>query len=125
MLTMSDIQFRSIILTGIGFSTFDTLLLQCVPYLVQLALVIICTGGSSYFRNTRTYWMMLSFAVALVGAALVRELPEHDKWGRYAGTCLMGANSASFPLLMSMVSGNIGGFTKKTMVNALVCAPLT
>ncbi|CAI7630865.1 unnamed protein product [Penicillium pancosmium] len=111
--------FRSIILTGIGFSTFDTLLLQCVPYLVQLALVIICTGGSSYFRNTRTFWMMLSFAVALVGAALVRELPENDKWGRYAGTCLMGANSASFPLLMSMVSGNIGGFTKKTTVNAL------
>ncbi|KAJ5764585.1 MFS allantoate transporter [Penicillium manginii] len=87
--------FRSIILTGIGFSTFDTLLLH------------------------RTYWMMLSFAVALVGAALVRELPEYEKWGRYAGTCLMGANSASFPLMMSMVSGNIGGFTKKTTVNAL------
>ena len=67
--------------------------------------------------------MMLSFAVALVGAALVRELPEHDKWGRYAGTCLMGANSASFPLMMSMVSGNIGGFTKKTTVNAMVCDP--
>jgi hypothetical protein len=69
--------------------------------------------------------MMLSFAVALVGATLVRELPEDDKWGRYAGTCLMGANSASFPLLMSMVSGNIGGFTKKTTVNALVCTPIT
>lgn len=65
--------------------------------------------------------MMLSFAVALIGAALVRELPEHDKWGRYAGTCLMGANSASFPLLMSMVSSNVGGFTKKTTVNAIVC----
>lgn len=64
--------------------------------------------------------MMLTFAVALVGAALVRQLPAHEKWGRYAGTCLMGANSASFPLLMSMVSGNIGGFTKKTTVNALV-----
>ncbi|KAJ2978632.1 hypothetical protein NQ176_g3705 [Zarea fungicola] len=111
--------FRSIILNGIGFSTFQTLLLQCVPYLVQFVLVLLCTGGSSYLRNTRTYWMMLTFAVALVGAALVRQLPAHEKWGRYAGTCLMGANSASFPLLMSMVSGNIGGFTKKTTVNAL------
>ncbi|KGQ12021.1 putative transporter [Beauveria bassiana D1-5] len=111
--------FRSIILRGVGFSTFDTLLLQCVPYLVQLALVILCTGGSSYLKNTRTYWMMLTFATALVGAALVRQMPEENKWGRYAGTCLMGANSASFPLLMSMVSGNIGGFTKKTTVNAL------
>ncbi|TQS33472.1 hypothetical protein Golomagni_06184, partial [Golovinomyces magnicellulatus] len=105
--------FRSLIIKGIGFSTFDTLLLQCVPYLVQLALVISCTVGSTYLKNTRTYWMMMSFAIALLGAALVRELPEHDKWGRYAGTCLMGANSASFPLLMAMISSNIGGFTKK------------
>ncbi|KAK3192878.1 hypothetical protein K4F52_001235 [Lecanicillium sp. MT-2017a] len=111
--------FRSIILHGIGFTTFDTLLLQCVPYLVQFVLVILCTGGSSYLKNTRTYWMMLTFSIALVGAALVRQLPEGDKWGRYAGTCLMGANSASFPLLMSMVSGNFGGFTKKTTVNAM------
>ncbi|KAM3442332.1 hypothetical protein NHJ13734_002440 [Beauveria thailandica] len=111
--------FRSIILRGVGFSTFDTLLLQCVPYLVQLALVVLCTGGSSCLKNSRTYWMMLTFATALVGAALVRQMPEENKWGRYAGTCLMGANSASFPLLMSMVSANIGGFTKKTTVNAL------
>ncbi|KAM3555476.1 hypothetical protein ARSEF4850_005984 [Beauveria asiatica] len=111
--------FRSIILRGVGFSTFDTLLLQCVPYLVQLALVILCTRGSSCLKNSRTYCMMLTFATALVGAALVRQMPEENKWGRYAGTCLMGANSASFPLLMSMVSANIGGFTKKTTVNAL------
>ncbi|EGX91303.1 Major facilitator superfamily transporter [Cordyceps militaris CM01] len=111
--------FRSIILRGIGFSTFDTLLLQCVPYLVQFVLVVLCTGGSTYLKNTRTYWMMLTFAIALLGAALVRQLPAHDKWGKYAGTCLMGASSASFPLLMSIVSGNVGGFTKKTTVNAM------
>ncbi|OAA49688.1 Major facilitator superfamily transporter [Cordyceps fumosorosea ARSEF 2679] len=111
--------FRSIILHGIGFSTFNTLLLQCVPYLVQFVLVVLCTGGSSYLKNTRTYWMMLTFAITLVGAALVRQLPEPDKWGRYVGTCLMGANSAAFPLLMSLMSGNVGGFTKKTTVNAI------
>lgn len=64
--------------------------------------------------------MMLTFAIALLGAALVRQLPEHDRWGRYAGTCLMGANAAAFPLLMSMLSGNVGGFTKKATVNAMV-----
>ncbi|KAJ2979236.1 hypothetical protein NQ176_g3368 [Zarea fungicola] len=111
--------FRSIILKGIGFSTFDTLLLQCVPYLVQFFLVILGTVGSTYCRNTRTYWMMLNSAIALTGSILVQELPAHSKWGRYVGTCIMGANSASFPLLVSILSGNIGGFTKKSVVNSI------
>ncbi|KAF5593553.1 major facilitator superfamily transporter [Fusarium subglutinans] len=112
--------FRSIILQGIGFSTFQTLLLQMAPYGLQLILVIVCTVGSRIWEGTRTYWMMMCFALALVGAALVRELPEHDRWGRYAGTCLMGGYSGCFPLVMSLMSGNVGGFTKKTTVNALV-----
>lgn len=64
--------------------------------------------------------MMWHFAVSLVGAALVRQLPQHNKWGRFAGACLSLAYSANFPLLMSLMSGNFGGFTKKTTVNALV-----
>ncbi|KAF5250799.1 hypothetical protein FANTH_4071 [Fusarium anthophilum] len=112
--------FRSIILQGIGFSTFQTLLLQMAPYGLQLILVIVCTVGSRIWEGTRTYWMMMCFALALVGAALVRELPEHDRWGRYAGTCLVGGYSGCFPLVMSLMSGNVGGFTKKTTVNALV-----
>ncbi|KAF5639061.1 major facilitator superfamily transporter [Fusarium sp. NRRL 52700] len=113
-------QFRSTILQGIGFSTFQTLLLQMAPYGLQLILVIICTVGSRIWEGTRTYWVMMCFALDLIGAALVRELPEHDKWGRYAGTCLVGGYSECFPLVMSLLSGNVGGFTKKTTVNALV-----
>ncbi|KAJ5219524.1 Major facilitator superfamily transporter [Penicillium chermesinum] len=113
------LQFRPTIINGLGFSTFDTLLLQCVPYLVQFTVILVTSGGSTYFRNTRTYWMMAAFAIALLGASLVRELPADHKWGRYAGTCLMGAFSAVIPLLLSMVSGNIGGFTKKTTVTSL------
>ncbi|WXC58416.1 hypothetical protein SNK03_004314 [Fusarium graminearum] len=111
--------FRSIIIKGIGFSTFDTLLLQMAPYGLQLFLVVVCTVGARIWEGTRTYCIMLCFAIALLGAALVRELPDEMRWGRYVGTILVGGYSGCFPLVMSLLSSNVGGFTKKTTVNAL------
>ncbi|KAG6033304.1 hypothetical protein E4U41_006938 [Claviceps citrina] len=114
--------FSSIVVKGFGFSTFDTLLLGSVSYILQLVLVLISTGGSSYFRNTRTYFMAFNLAIAIAGAAMVRYVPEDQKWTRFAGTVLSQAFAANFPLTMSLVSGNFGGFTKKTTVNALAFA---
>ena len=68
--------------------------------------------------------MVWHFCVSLAGAALVRQLPEENKWGRFAGACLSLGYSGNFPLIMSLVSGNFGGFTKKTTVNALVSEPI-
>lgn len=113
-------QFSAIVIQGFGFSTFNTLLLTSVPYLAQLVLVLLSAGGSTYFRNTRTYWMAWGYAITLVGAALVRQLPEANKWGRFGGTCLLPGYSANFPLKMALMSGNFGGFTKKTTVYAIV-----
>lgn len=86
-------------------------------------MVLLCTTGSTYLPNTRTYFMAFNYAVALVGAAMVRELPESQKWARFAGTCLLTGYSASFPLKMALMSGNFAGFTKKTTVYAIVGSP--
>ncbi|KAJ5151646.1 major facilitator superfamily transporter [Penicillium capsulatum] len=112
--------FGTIVVEGFGFGTLNSLLLQCVKYLVQGVFVLMATAGSSYFHNTRTYWMAWNFAIAILGTALVRELPEHLPWGRFAGYCLAVSFGANFPLMMSLVSGNFGGFTKKVTVNAMV-----
>lgn len=91
--------------------------------MVQLVLVLVATGGSTYLRNTRTYFMAWNFAVAVVGCAMVRQFPADEKWARYAGCCLVLAFSANFPMIMAMTSGNFGGFTKKITVNAIVRSP--
>lgn len=103
-----------------GFGRFPTLLLQSASSVVQLVLVLASTGGSTRLANTRTYFMVANFALAIVGSSLVRQCPAEDRWTRYAGYCLSVTYSANFPLIMSLVSGNFGGFTKKTTVNAVV-----
>ncbi|GKZ33984.1 hypothetical protein AbraIFM66950_004115 [Aspergillus brasiliensis] len=117
---LTNHKFGTIVVKGLGFSTFSSLLVQAACYIAQLIAVLISTGGSSYFTNTRTYWMLWNFALSIIGASLVGELPAHLLWGRYAGKCLMTAAAANFPLMMSLSSGNVAGFTKKMTVNAVI-----
>jgi len=91
-----------------------------VGYVLQLLLVIFTTGGRNYFPSTQTYWIAWIHAVALIGTALVNQLPEANKWVRFAETYLLMDYSTRFPLKMAFMSGNIGGFTKKTTVYAIV-----
>ncbi|KID74758.1 Major facilitator superfamily transporter, partial [Metarhizium brunneum ARSEF 3297] len=114
--------FGVIIIHGLGFDTFPTLLLQTASYVVSFALVLLATAGSTYLRNTRTYFMAWNFCVAIAGCVVIRQCSVEQKWARYAGFCLVFAYVANFPLLMSMASGNFGGFTKKMTVNAFVRA---
>ncbi|KAE8376406.1 major facilitator superfamily domain-containing protein [Aspergillus bertholletiae] len=112
--------FGSIIIEGFGFSTLNTLLVQIITYVVQGVLVYLSTAGCSWFENSRTYWMVWNSALSIVGAAMARQISPENVWARFIGYCLAGAYAVNFPLTLSMSTGNIGGFTKKTTVNAMV-----
>ncbi|KAB8261851.1 major facilitator superfamily domain-containing protein [Aspergillus pseudonomiae] len=112
--------FGSIIIEGFGFSTLNTLLVQIITYVVQGVLVYLSTAGCSWFDNSRTYWMVWNSALSIVGAAMARQISPDNVWARFIGYCLAGAYAVNFPLTLSMSTGNIGGFTKKTTVNAMV-----
>ena len=106
-----------------GFSTLNTLLVQMLGQVFQAVFVLIGTYGSTRFPNTRTYFMAWNLAVALVGAVMIREIHPSQIWARFMGYCLCIAFSANFPMVLSMSSGNIGGFTKKSTANAMVSEP--
>lgn len=105
---------------GFGFTTLNTLLVQMISIAFQAVFVAISTAGSTLFANTRTYFMAWNLAVALVGAVMIREIDSAHIWARFMGYCLCIAYSANFPMILSMSSGNMAGFTKKSTANAMV-----
>ncbi|KHO01367.1 Major facilitator superfamily domain, general substrate transporter [Metarhizium album ARSEF 1941] len=111
--------FSSIAVSGIGLNMFDTLLLSCAAFVFRLALVLLTTGGSTYFADSRTYFMSFNYAVGLTGSAMVQYTAAQNGWTRFVASLLAGGHSANFPLIMSLISGNFGGFTKKATVIAL------
>lgn len=114
------IQFQSIIIKGFGFSTVRTYLMQMIPTAFQALYVIIAAGGSTFIKNSRTYFMMFNFILAVAGAVMVYKIDESRIWARFFGYCLCIAFSGNFPMIFTMSTANIAGFTKKSTVNAAV-----
>ncbi|KAH7360350.1 major facilitator superfamily domain-containing protein [Rhexocercosporidium sp. MPI-PUGE-AT-0058] len=112
--------FGSIVIKGLGFSTLSTLLVQMLSVVFQAIYVLSATGGSTYLSNTRTYWMALMMIISLVGSVMIRSIDHSNIWGRFMGYCLLIAFSANFPMSLTMVAANTGGFTKKTTVSAML-----
>ena len=57
--------------------------------------------------------------VGLVGMILIVALPFSNKVGRLVGIYLVPASTTSFVTLLSLISSNVAGYTKKTTVAAI------
>ncbi|KAL1849416.1 hypothetical protein VTK73DRAFT_9882 [Phialemonium thermophilum] len=111
--------FQSIVIKGFGFSTVHTYLIQMICTAFQAIFVLIGSVGSTYIKNSRTYFMMLNFLFGIAGAVMVNEIDAERLWARFFGYCLCIAFSANFPLIFALSTGNVAGFTKKATVNAV------
>lgn len=117
-------QFGSIVVNGMGFSVFNTLLVSMLAFVFQGIFVVLACGGCTLKENTRTYWMTLMMVISVVGAVMIRKVAREYKWTRLMGYCLTAGFSANLVMVLAMVTGNTAGFTKKTTVNAMVFPPL-
>ncbi|KAM3502271.1 hypothetical protein MY11210_009118 [Beauveria gryllotalpidicola] len=112
--------FGPIVIQGMGFSTFSTLLLNSLTFAFQVVFVVIATAGSTYLRNTRTLWIAWGFSLSLAGAIIIRVLDPAQKWSRFIGVCFLFGYACAFPLNVSMITSNTGGFTKKMTMNSMI-----
>lgn len=86
----------------------------------QAIFVMLSAFGSTYFKNMRAYFLGANLAISLAGVLMIRQLDASQIWPKFFGYCLSLAYTANIPLILSMSSSNIGGFTKKNTVNAMV-----
>lgn len=68
--------------------------------------------------NTRTILMVMTNIPTVVGFAMVAWCKSSG--GRLAGYWLTGASNATFVVGLSLVSGNVGGQTKKALASAAI-----
>lgn len=113
-------QFSSVIINGFGFSHLDSLLLGAPGGLLQiLALGCICLAAT-YVKKSRIITMIIVITWALVGVILMVALDKSNKWGRWVGILLLGPFATSIPISLSLITSNVGGFTKKATVSAML-----
>jgi ACS family allantoate permease-like MFS transporter len=62
---------------------------------------------------------MVGLCTAMLGMVLIVALPLSNNSGRLAGYYLTQASPTAFVALLSLISSNVAGYTKKTTVAAM------
>ncbi|ODN94344.1 hypothetical protein L198_05201 [Cryptococcus wingfieldii CBS 7118] len=112
--------FGTLVIKGLNFSTMQTTLLQ-IPYGTFIALMIylaIYINHKTHHLNIRTYLMATVTILTVVGFALMTFTTATAP--RLIGYYLTGSSNAVFVLALSLVSGNVGGTTKKILSSAAI-----
>lgn len=103
---------------GFGFTAEQSLLLSAPSG----AIAIISLTGLGYLGDryhNRIIFGCVGLVIAIVGMILIITLPLSNKGGRLAGYYLLFAATAGWTALLSLISTNVAGYTKKTTVAAL------
>jgi ACS family allantoate permease-like MFS transporter len=120
------ILLSSILIQSLGFDTKTTLLLA----MPQGAITCICNVGFGYLADRtklRSGSAILVSLLALFAVSLFIGLgnisPLYDRNGQLAAYFLMtGSSAASWFIVISMISSNVLGTTKKASLNSIVFA---
>ena len=99
----------------------NSLLLKLGAFGFQIMFIGIGVLGTRRFNNSRIYFVLIFNVVCIAGGLMIRLTPLDQIWTRYFGVCLTMAFAASAPMSMSLMLANLGGFTRKATVNAMVC----
>ncbi|TRM57590.1 major facilitator superfamily domain-containing protein [Schizophyllum amplum] len=112
--------FGTLIVKGFGFDTLQTTLMQ-IPYGIIIVLFILFAifGNERLPEGSRTWMMVFTNIPTVLGFALIA-FTENKGLRLLATVRITGASNATFVVGLSLVSGNVGGQTKKALATAAV-----
>jgi len=110
--------FFSLLIKSFGYTPQQSLLYGTPGGAVEVVALIACGYlGDRY--NNRILVSCSGLIVAIMGMALIVGLPSSKPNGRLAGYYLTQASPTPFVALLSLISTNVAGYTKKTTIAAL------
>ncbi|PMD15255.1 MFS general substrate transporter [Hyaloscypha hepaticicola] len=112
--------FTSVIIKGLSHDEFHTLLLGMPQGACQVIFALTAALLATKLRKSRCIIIACLLCVAMLGWCLVGYLPESHIGGRLGGVFIFAAYASGFPLSLSIIASDVGGYTKKTVVSAIV-----
>ncbi|ODN97144.1 hypothetical protein I350_08124 [Cryptococcus amylolentus CBS 6273] len=108
--------FYSIIVASLGYSTRNATLLAIPTGLVSYAAALIFSYIATKSQYGRCFTAIASCFVPLLATILLHVIPRSNIGGSLASLMLIYAYWAPYVVMNTLVAGNTGGFTKKTVV---------
>ncbi|KAJ5354902.1 hypothetical protein N7541_005946 [Penicillium brevicompactum] len=112
--------FTSIITAGFGFSDLKALIMQMPQGGAQIVFLLITSTAATLLPSFRILGMILNTVVSIVGLILIWKLDPNDQVGRMVGLTLAVVYAINLPISLSIVTSNVAGFSKKSVVSSLL-----
>ncbi|KAA8652350.1 allantoate permease family MFS transporter [Aspergillus tanneri] len=109
--------FFNQLITSFGYTQNESLLYGTPGGAVEVVALLL-NGYMGHITNQRLLCSLGGLATAIVGMVLIIALPLGNKIGRLLGYYMTQASPTPFVALLSMISSNVAGYTKKTTVAA-------
>lgn len=110
--------FFSQLIVSFGYTPQQSLLYGTPAGAVEVV-SLIASGYVGDRYGQRLLVSTIGLAIAILGMVLIVALPLSNDGGRLAGFYLTQASPTGFVALLSLISTNIAGYTKKTTVAAM------
>ncbi|KAF4552471.1 MFS-type transporter-like protein 5 [Elsinoe fawcettii] len=110
--------FFSQLIRSFGFTSEESLLYGTPGGAVEIITLLVCGWAGDRFGQ-RILVSSSGLLLSMLGMLLIICLPLSDRWGMLAGYYLTQASPCPFVALLSLISTNVAGYTKKTTVAAL------
>ncbi|KAL3461630.1 major facilitator superfamily domain-containing protein [Aspergillus heterothallicus] len=115
--------FGSLVISGLGFGKFETLLVGLPSSVVSAGSMIVWAYFSTRYEGLRTWGMIGPMIPAIAGIASVyatNNVPSANKWGRLVAYWLINSYAVTWPFTLTIVGQNIAGHTKRAATNVLL-----
>lgn len=90
--------------------------------LSQLVFLIITATIATYIISARIPSMMFNVIVSVIGTVMIYTLSDEHKVAKMVGLCFVAVFAVNIPLILSIVSSNVAGVTKRSTVSVAVFA---
>ncbi|OQV08580.1 hypothetical protein CLAIMM_12829 isoform 4 [Cladophialophora immunda] len=108
--------FGALVVKGFGFSNLKALLIQMPVGVSQLVFLLLTSSLATLLPSARLVLMIINTLTSMAGMIMVYECK--GRAARMGGLCLASVFAANVPLSLSLISSNVGGFTKRSVASA-------
>ncbi|KAM0723527.1 hypothetical protein Q7P37_000514 [Cladosporium fusiforme] len=115
--------FTGLIIRGLGFSTYEAVLLTMPQYAVMAVACLAVTWllSTRWGQGKRIFAMILCYIPGIVGTVLLNTVPLTDSTVgvHLFAVYFINTIATSASILFSLLASNIAGYTKKSVVNSM------
>lgn len=86
----------------------------------QTVFLGISASVATFVRSMRILMMIMTTFASMVGMILIWKLDPGNRAGQLTGLTLGCVFAVNIPLSLSLISSNVAGFTKRSVINSLV-----